>query len=375
MKQPAEQISLFECMLLIILFEIGTSIVVGIGTDADRNAWIAVIIANIIGLGLFYMYFQSFKMQRVNLYELIIYCFGKFIGKMIVFLYIIYFLYITVRVLRDFNELLITIVLPVTPIEFSSLIFMAVVSYVIYLGFEVFSRTTVVFAPYILLFLAAIVFFLSINSSIDLSNLQPVLSSGIKPIWEAVFPGLITFPFGELIVFTVILPQVKNTQKGFRPFLLAIIAAGVLINIYTILNISVLGSSAYSRTVFPLLSSAREISIANFLERLDALVVFIVMLGVFVKVSIFFYCALKGFEFVYRLSYRYFAFPVGMMIAIFSTLIAFSLNEHLKEGLVIVPYYLHLPFQFVIPFLIFLVVAYKKKKGGGFSNEKKSKEF
>ncbi|WP_156410757.1 hypothetical protein [Paenibacillus sp. Soil787] len=39
-----------------------------------------------------------------------------------------------------------------------------------------------------------------------LSLLLPVMGEGIGSIIKAVFPSLITFPFGELIAFTMFIP-------------------------------------------------------------------------------------------------------------------------------------------------------------------------
>ncbi|QVY62235.1 GerAB/ArcD/ProY family transporter [Cytobacillus gottheilii] len=373
MYNTIEKISIYEFMLLIILYEVGTAIVVIIGAEAKQDAWLAVIIATALGLILFYIYYRSYLMKNGSFYELLLHCLGKKIGTVTIAAYTVYFIYLTSRVLRDFNEVLLTVVLPNTPIEFSSILFMGVVSYVLYLGFEVFSRTTVIFAPYLFLFLFAFAIFLIINSSVDLSNLQPVLSEGFKPVLKSIFPSLLTFPFGELIVFTIIFPQVVDADKSFKPMALAILTAGILITCTVIINISVLRESGYLRTNFPLLTTAREISIADFIERLDPFVVFIVMLGVFVKVSVYLYCALKGMEAIYKKPYRYFSFPIAMIAATSSVVIAFSLNEHLKEGLEIVPLYLHVPMQILIPMLIFVILLMKSRKKGDAENDKNHK--
>lgn len=375
MYNTTEEISIYEFILLIILYEVGTAIVVIIGADAKQDAWIAVIIATALGIVLFFLYYRSYLLKDGSFYELLLHCLGKKIGTVFIVLYTVYFIYLTSRVLRDFNEVLLTVVLPNTPIEFSSILFMGVVSYVLYLGFEVFSRTTVIFAPYLFLFLFCFVIFLVINSSVDLSNLRPVLSEGFSPVLKSVFPSLLTFPFGELIVFTIIFPQVKNVKKSFKPIALAILSAGIIITITVIINISVLKESGYLRTNFPLLTTAREISIADFIERLDPFVVFIVMLGVFVKVSIYLYCALKGIEAIYKKPYRYFSFPIAMITATSSVMIAFSLNEHLKEGLEIVPLYLHVPMQIAIPMLIFFMLLMKSRKKGDVQNGQDNKDF
>lgn len=372
-----EEISLIQFCLLIIVFEIGTAAVVGLGTEAKQDVWLSMILATVIGMGLMAMYHEMIRrFPGNNLYDLLQICFGKVLAKIIAQVYIVYFLYIGARVLRDFAELLVTVVLPNTPIEFTTIIFMIVVAYIVYCGFEVFARTAETFTPYIIVFLVLITLFLFINKSIEISNLKPIFYNGITPIIKGVFPRLMTFPFGELIVFTVVMHQVREIQKGKKYAVIAVLLAGMTITYHGLLNISVLGADTYARTTFPLLMSAREIAIAQFVERLDALVVFIVMLGVFVKASIYFYCVIKGLEFSYNLPFRYFSFPVAMLIAPLSIFIANNFDEHIYEGVKIVPIYLHIPMQYVLPTIVFIILLIKSRKGGKSidKNQQKKKE-
>ncbi|KXG42796.1 hypothetical protein U473_01170 [Tepidibacillus decaturensis] len=53
--------------------------------------------------------------------------------------------------------------------------------------------------------------------------------------------------------------------------------------------------------------------------------------------------------------------PIGFIILLSSILIASNISEHLEEGLKIVPYYLHLPLQVGIPFLLFVVTLIRNR--------------
>jgi spore germination protein KB len=133
---------------------------------------------------------------------------------------------------------------------------------------------------------------------------------------------------------------------------------------HTALKISVLSVDYVARSSFPFLNAVREISLANFIERLDPFVVFIMMLGIFIKVGLFFYGGLKGLEYVFQRPYRQFSFPIGMLVALFSILIAGSFTEHIEEGLEFVPLYLHLPLQIGIPLVLALILMWKKHRKG-----------
>ncbi|MCU6794985.1 spore germination protein [Paenibacillus sp. WQ 127069] len=361
-----EKISLSQLFVLIFSFHLGTTIVVSVANQAKQDAWIAILLASFIGIGLIQFYsFILMKMPNKNLFEILEACFGRKIAILVSLGYIEYFIYNASRNLRDFCELIKIVIFPNTPMEFISLTFMLVIAYILYMGIEVLGRSMEIFFPYTVFFLILIMFLLYIGGNIHLENLQPILAEGFKPILKAIFPVLLTFPNGELIVLTIIGAYVTQCKHIKKISIISVTLAGLLLTGFTMIKISVLGFEINERSTFPLLNAAREISVANFIERLDAVVVFVMMMGIYVKVSIFFYCALRGIGYVSKLHYRPFVIPVAMQIALFAILIAANTTEHFQEGFQLVPLYIHLPIQYIIPFLIFLFIICKNIKKGG----------
>lgn len=363
MQSLKENISLSQLITLLLNFLLGSAIVLGSGINAKNDAWIANIVAAIIGLGI--MWFYAFLVKRIpgkNLFELLEFCFGRKISIGLSFLYSGYFIYISSRVVRDFGELMASAIMPNTPIEMDSLTFTLLMGYVIYLGIEVMARTSEIFTPYLFIFFFLLAIFLIASGEVNFTQLKPVLSEGIKPIAKTVFPRMITFPFGELVVFLVILPVVTNTRYLLRVSLIGVGLASFFLITSSVLMICTLGTDIMQRSNFPLLSVARNVSIGNFIERIDALVVFIMMLNLFVKGSIFFFAGLKGLEYIFQMPYRYFVIPITMIIVFYSVVVSVDFADHLEEGFKYVPYYLHIPFQFILPFIVFAVLLWKQRK-------------
>lgn len=358
-----ENISLSQLLTLLFNFLLGSAIVIGSGTDAKNDAWIANFVAAFFGLGIMWFYYLIVKrMPGSNLFEIFAFCFGRKITIGLTFMYSTYFFYISSRVIRDFGELMASAIMPNTPIEVISLTFTLLMGYVIYLGIEVMARTSEIFTPYLFVFFTLLAIFLMASGEIDFNQLQPVLSDGIKPVVKAIFPGIVTFPYGELIAFMFILPSVTNTKYLFRTTMIGVGVAAFLLIVSSILMICTLGVNTMQRSNFPLLSVARNVSFGNFIERIDALVVFIMMLNLFVKGSIFFFAGLKGLEYIFNIPFRYFSMPVAMIISFYSVLISVDFADHLEEGVRMVPYYLHIPFQFFIPAVAFIFLAWKQRK-------------
>jgi spore germination protein KB len=356
-----EQLSLWQFFLLIFIFEVGSAVVVGIAGEAKNDAWIAIFLATIMGVVIMLTYaFIVQKGNNQNLFQILEFCLGKWVGRSLVFLYILYFFYIAARVLRDFGELMVSTIYSETPIEFIHITIMLLIIYILYLGIEVLGRTSEIFIPYIAFFVFFVTLGIQFSGELDLSQLNPILGDGFKPVMQAIFPKLLGFPFGELITFTLILPLVK-ARKIKTISAIAVFLSGMLLVLTTIIQLATLGENIRRRSNYPLLSAAREISLLNFIERVDILIVFIVLFGIIVKVSIFFYGGLLGLEQIFQIPYRQFLIPMALVITFFSIHIGENFAEHIIEGLDIVPLYMHLPMQFGIPLFIIPILLYKMR--------------
>lgn len=361
-----ETISLWQFFILLLIFEMGSATVVGIGGEARQNVWLAIIIAGMIGVGyILCLHFMLGKKVGINLFGLIEFCIGKWLGFAVSLLYVLYFIYLSSRVLRDFGELIVSTIFIYTPIEVISISIMLTIIYLLYSGIEVMARTSEIFFPYVFSFTFLVGIFILLSGEIHFENLSPFLEEGFSPVLKAVFPGLLTFPFGELIAFATILPLVTKYNKA-KGFAFASVLFSTLVLVYSaVIQVMTLGHEMKRRANFPLLSAAREISLLDFIERVDIVVVFVVMFGIIVKIGVFFFGAVKGLEHVSKREYRSFLFPIGSIICLSSIIITDNFAEHIKEGLEIVPYFIHLPFQFVLPALLFVILLIRTRRKNG----------
>lgn len=348
---------------LIVLFEMGSSLLLSPGADAKQDAWMTVIFGMAGGVLLFFLYYRLFKyypdLPLTGYLQKIL---GKWPGRAIGILYVIYFIYMATRVLRDFGDLLTTTVYTVTPlIVINSLMVLSVI-YAIYKGFEVIARVCELF--FILIYMMAIVgFFLILFSGlIHLEYLMPILENGWGPVIKTTLEQTMPFPFGEMIVFTMLLPYINKPEKVKVVYLGGMILAGINITITTVVNIASLGPALFARANFPLLTTVGKIQLANFIERLDVLFMLYLVIGGFFKVTIFFYAAAIGTADIFKFDHHNrVTYPIGFIILFASVTVAANYAEHIKEGLQLVPIYLHWPLQIFIPTML-LVIAFIKNK-------------
>ncbi|MFB5195778.1 GerAB/ArcD/ProY family transporter [Neobacillus sp. KR4-4] len=358
------KISTTQLFVLVVLFEMGSAILVGIAAGAKQDAWIAVLMGLIGGLMVFYVYYRLFvyypDLPLTSYLQEII---GKWFGRLIGVLYVVYFLYCASRVLRDFGELLSSTIYNSTPLFVINSLMILTIIYAIHKGFEVISRVGEIF--FAVVYVTAILGMLLIVFSglIHLENLKPILENGMKPVIKTFLTQTITFPFGEMVVFTMLLPFLRDKKKAKIVCLSGMILSGINITITVIVNISVLGVALFHRSTFPLLTTVGRIQIADFIERLDVLFMLYLIIGGFFKIAIYFYAAVAGAADIFRIpNQRKIGFPLGLIVLFASVTIASNYAEHIKEGLILVPLYLHWPFQIIIPSSLLIIAFFRNKK-------------
>ncbi|MDM5212442.1 GerAB/ArcD/ProY family transporter [Peribacillus sp. NJ4] len=349
------------CMMVIFMF--GSNLLLDIGKGAKQDVWIVNLLSTLFGCLLYFVYISLYKKYPdLPLTGYVRKIWGKYIGGVFSFGYIIYFVYLASRVLRDFEELLISSTYRRTSIITLGICMIFVLIYCVHLGVEAFARVACLCFAIIIVTLLILNIMFVLGGYTKLENLQPVLGNGWGLVWKELIPTGITVPFGELITFTMILPYLNKKSSAVKVGLFAIIIGGVSLTLNSIILLSVLGPEAVLRSNFPALTAVSYINIADFIERLDSFILVLMIILGFIKISIFFFCAIIGAADLFQMKPSpIFIYLVGGVIFISSIMIAPSYQAHINEGLKVVPYLLHLPLLIGIPILL-LLTAYIKQK-------------
>ncbi|MEH7320534.1 GerAB/ArcD/ProY family transporter [Priestia megaterium] len=358
------KISASQLFILMVLFELGSALLVPLAMGAKQDAWLAILLGMGCSFVLLLVYYRLYSYYPDLLpTEYVQNILGKVMGTVLAFVYLLYFMYDAARVLRDFGEMLLTFAYPDTPLFIANALLMLVIIYMVRKGIEVIARSGELF--FIFMYVLAVTGFILIVSSglIDVMKLQPVLEEGMLPVLKVVFTQTMYFPFAEAIVFTMILPYLNNPEKAKVTMLCATGLSGINLVITMLINISVLGVNLTARSQFPLLSTVQSIQVADFLERLDVFFMLALIICGFFKVSVLFYAAVIGTANLFKIkSPSRLAYPMGLIILFLSVTIASNFQEHLHEGLKIAPVVLNIPLYAIIPPLLLLVAFLKNRK-------------
>ncbi|UOR11455.1 GerAB/ArcD/ProY family transporter [Halobacillus amylolyticus] len=350
-----------QLFILMFLFELGTAIVIGPGLGAEKDAWLAVLLGLIVGMTLFLAYYALYRLYPdLPLTEYAKKILGKYLGGLVGIVYLFYFLYIAGRDLRDFGELLTASTYVYTPMFVINAIMILSVAFVLWHGIEVLARTGEIF--FFVLMAVGVVgtIMVLVSGMIKVNDLLPVLENGWKPILTTL-PITYTFPFGEMIAFTVLFPYLNRPKLGLRVGWSAMSFSGILLIWVVAMEVAVLGVYVATRSTFPLLSAIGLVNMTGFFQRLDVVVVLTLIIGGFFKIAVFFYAALISATELFRVStYTRLVLPFSIIILLSSMMVANNYAGHIKEGLKVTTYYISLPLQMGVPLLLLVIALIRK---------------
>ncbi|AOT69630.1 GerAB/ArcD/ProY family transporter [Geosporobacter ferrireducens] len=357
------RISTYQLFTLTVLFEIGSTTLFALGIGAKQDAWIAILLAMLIGFFLIWVYTELQRnFPEKNFAEIILILLGKWLGGPLVFLYGLFFIYISTRNFRDFGELILITALPETPLLVILILFMLTGIYILFLGLEVLARTSEVMLPVVLFFIISTYVLITLSGQVNLKELMPVLGNGMGPVLKEVYPNLVNFPFGEILVFSMFWPFADSQKAVRKTALLAVGISGVLLSVSLIIIISALGVDYAAIATIPFLEVIKLIEVGDILTHLDAIGIIIMFIGGFYKMSLFFYGAILSFTALFRIKDpRWMIIPLGVFILWLSIVFEPNYPFHLWLGLEVSLKYIHSTFQIFIPALL-LIIGWLKMK-------------
>ncbi|WP_410513801.1 endospore germination permease [Paenibacillus sp. BR2-3] len=331
--QKKEQVSSLQIIFMIMLFEIGSTPLFLLGSKAKQDSWLAMGTGAAAGfLLLLLLLWIQLSSPKLDLIGMLKFHFGRFAGSIIGGIYCLYFAYESMRNVRDLGELTAMTLLPLTPMSITMLIFVLTALYAIWKGTEVVFRLPEVLLPLVLFFYGLLVLLLGIMGSIDFNRLLPIFENGLGPIIKAALPDIVSFPFGQMIVFLMLWSLWNKPGVPVRNTLSAYITISLFLIFMNALNVAVLGPTIAGISQLPFLKTVRTLSSLKFVERLDILVTIQLFIGLQIKMMIFYYCAVKGATGLTRKSAKWCVFPVGAVIYA-SSFLARDYTQHITFGL------------------------------------------
>lgn len=236
---------------------------------ARNDAWVSPIIIGIIILINVKQAFYAYKKYPgLNHAELLEELYGKFFGKTLILISIIYNIYINGISMRLFAESVNMFLLDQTPIFVIIMATLAVVLYCILMDLETISIIFDVLLP-ILLFFIFLLLAISI-SAVTPYNIYPPMHNGVLPVIKGALGSL--NPGAASFVFAFLLPMFAEPQTVKKYVNMGVIIAAITYSAIVILCIMVFGATEINYLLFPTLTLSKAIQLkSEVFERAESL--------------------------------------------------------------------------------------------------------
>jgi spore germination protein KB len=361
-----EIISTKQAIFIFILFNIGSFIIFGSGSDVKQDVWISILLGLTMSLPVLFIYYKLLSIYPgKDLYDIILFVFGKIAGRIICLIYIWYSFHLGALVIRNFSGFVNVVSFPETP-PFIFITFITLLSvWIVKTGIEVMGRWATFIFP-ITITIITIVLILSLSNA-HFINLKPLLYKGFTPVLKTAF-SIYSFPFAESVILTMVFNTLKDHKKTFKVFIISNCIGCLTMVLLTVRNILVLGPALTSNFFSPSYIAVRTINIGDFIQRFEIVVAIVFIFGGFIKISVCLLAAVKGIAKIFNITdYRQLTAPVGLLMINLANMIYKSNMEMLYWATKIYQFYAF-PFQLVLPLIILIVAAIKKKVKDGKKN-------
>jgi len=333
-----------------ILFQIGSSVLLGANPEIEQDSWIALLfsMAGVIPIVLIYARIAELYPDKC-IYGICIDIFGKIIGRVMIALFTFYAFHLTAIVLRNFVEFLQITNLTETP-HFPIMIAMLLVCiYLLKSGIQTIGKWGMAMAPVVLLF----IFFTIITSlnHLNFENILPILDHSPKEFLSVSY-SLYTFPFAETVLFLGAFPLLNKGENPYKVYLYAILIGGISLLFIILRNILILGPQFGKAQYFASYNAARIIELGEFFTRIEATISIIYILAGITKITVCLLSATKGIAKMFSADYNKLIIPCGLIVLSLCPLTYENVID-MFAALHYYPYYV-LPFQTILPIIIWI---------------------
>lgn len=353
-----DQMTVNQAIFALTLFFFGSSVILGINTRVVQDSWAAILIGSLIALPLFLMYAQILRRYPgKDLFEIADLLLGKKAGTVVTVLYTWYALHLAALVLRNFSDFIQITLLPETP-QLPIIILMILSSvYLTRSGMRAIGKWSVAILFFIILVI--VLTFVAAMRLVHLDELLPVLQHSPG---EILYAGaeIASFPYAESVLLLCV-GKALPKGKSRKIYLVPLAFTTVVFLLAFVRNISLLGQKMFGVSLFPSYVTARIIQLGDFITRIEGSISSNFVMTGLVKISM---CLTAGARGISRLvglpDYKTMAMPAGMFVL----MLAVILFDNTMDMFIFIDYYpvYAVPFQVLIPFLIFFVAEVEARQ-------------
>lgn len=296
----------------------------------------------------------------LNLYEIMIQLLGKFLAKVIILFYLLWFLLMLVSKMNIYALTLQFTLMPKTRSDFLMVVMIFLVYHAMLRGMKTIFRFAEFTLGPIILFFAVLI--LCALSRLRTDYLLPVSTFRLP---ETIFASVNVISVGGYIIIALFFADklgICVTRQQKRKLIYAAVSFVILTFAVTLFTFGITGAAFTANAPFPFYISVKSISFFQVFERFEVLVTLICILSDFISICILATLLGRCIEWLFGLKNRggYLFLPLAMTVYFLTYLVSstqFEFDFLYRYVLV----NLNLIFQYGIPFLLGFICLLKRK--------------
>lgn len=351
------KISGTQLVYLLVSFTIGSAIIIAPAREAHQDAWIAIIIGaleSLVWVFIFTTLARRFPDQTIV--EILEAVFSPFLGKALAACFVWYSFHLGSLVIGNFTDFFTTVVMPETPSIVFAVLLVLVSAFAVYNGLEVIARCSLVLLPIAVILIMSTIL-LELNQ-LDFKNFLPILETPWPRLLQNAHNTAV-FPFGDVVIFGMILPYLNRPQDGRGRTMLGILLAMLIILLLSLRGIGALGATR-SIATYPSLEAVKLINVPFLNIRLEVIVIINFLTLGFLKITTLHYSTVLGLGQIFKFRVlRPLIIPIGILMVLLS-LINFHGSVEGFEFIEVGYSVYALFFQLAIPLLTLIVAVIRR---------------
>lgn len=359
------RISNLQLMFLITSYILGSVFYVSfIDSIAHHDTWLSIISAYLLSLPIILSFAAISKSYpNKNLIEILDSVYGSYIGKIISFLYCLFFFWQLMLNLKELGIFYTSYIMPETPMPVFIILFVLVSGYAVKKGIEVIARIS-----YIIVFYGVfitVLTFLLLLKDMDFSNFLPVFDIPMKMYIQSTHI-VFAIHFCEVFVFLTVMPFANHSEKLTGYVIKSVTIGALAVLVVSIRNTGVLGPSSviYIDASY---QAVRQINIGDIMTRVELVIALGLTISLFIRICVLFYATVSSFSQLFKLhTYHSLILPIGGIATIIGLIVHGSSVGVFNDATNYYPF-LVLPFEVILPLLSLVIIKVRhigKQKSG-----------
>lgn len=283
-----------QMMILVCFISFGTiffTLPRTLAQASGHSGWLSILIGSLMVIPTFWLITQiGSAMQEMSIIAYCLSLFGPVFGRVYALLFLLPLLFFAAIIIRILAEIIVSLVLPETPLELVIIMLLVLRYYLAQGGMLSIARWGEIIAPVIVLMFVTM-FALSMEN-VDLERIEPFFSASLMEVWKGSLG--ICSTFSEMIVLLYIYPQIKKKAQVLPALLWSMFIVLCLFEVTFLITMGTYGSAFTQRLMFPVIELVKDIAIFEFIEHLESPFLAVWIFINITKNSLLFYACCVG---------------------------------------------------------------------------------